>query len=605
MCGIAGFMGEDAVRIARLAQALRHRGPDHQGTVVTHGASLGYARLAILDPRPEGNQPMWSASGRSVIVYNGEIYNYRTLREREHLTCRTNTDTEVLLELYEKKGPSFVSELSGMFAFAIYDTADRCFLLARDTSGMKPLYLSFPDGKLHFASELKVLLQALRAKPMLDMRALSLYLTLQYVPGPETLCSGLEQLPAGTVLRVFANGRMERSAIAPKVEPVPFTSRKEFKEQFPALMDRAVAAHLVSDRPLGIFLSGGMDSSIVLHHMVRHAQAPVRTFTVRFDARKEEEADRLNRDADLAKLTAQHYGTDHHEILFDAAECRRVYAATARALDQPNADSVAMAQFVLAREAKKIVDVVLCGAGGDELFGGYPRYRVARCLSALGPLRHFLKFFPGIPPDIYRYQPGPALAARLLGRPNEELQRMVRSGWFKGDALLPWFERHFAAIKTNDTLRAFMEVDRATWLVNESLRLADGVTMAHGLEARMPYLDPKIIASAVQTPGSWHVTLLRTKALLKDTYLPLLPPHLRTLPKASFFPPFAKWIRRECAPLVEESLEHSRIRELFNVDFLRGRFEDHKRHVCYSLHSLSSVIQLKHWFEEVYDAKKR
>ncbi len=611
MCGIAGFIGEDQEKVQMLSAALRHRGPDHQASIVTHGASLGYARLAILDPRPEGNQPMWSASHHSVIVYNGEIYNFKLLREKYHLSCKTNSDTEVILELYEKLGFSFVSELAGMFAFAIYDTRKRSFLLARDTSGMKPLYVSYPNGKLHFASELSVLLKALPVKPALNMRSLSLYLALQYVPGPETLCEGIESLPPGTVLYSTLDGKEERKILLPSVTLEHFSSPKDLKNALPMLLDNAVKSHLVSDKPVGLFLSGGMDSSIMLHHMVQHAAKPVRTFTVRFEASEEEGSERLNRDADLAKMTAAHYETEHREILFSAAECRQVYKDSARSLDQPNADSVAMAQFVLSREAKKVVDVVLTGAGGDELFGGYPRYRIAHILQSLGSLKFLLRCFPGVPIDLASYSPGPALAARLLGRPEEELLRMVKGGWFQGGSTLKFFEEHFSEVqkthgqdaRATDQLREFMEVDRATWLVDESLRLADAVTMAHGLEGRMPFLDPRTIVSVNQTPGSWHIGMRNTKKLLKETYYPILPKHLRTLPKASFFPPLAKWIRRECAPIVLESLENPRIQDLFDTVALRRMFEEHRTLQTYALHPLSSIAQLSAWFETVYDAR--
>ena len=602
MCGIAGFTGQNQERIRTMTEALRHRGPDHQEWIAENGISLGHARLSILDPRPEGNQPMWSPGKKSVITYNGEVYNYRFLREKYHLSCRTNSDTEVLLLLYELLGERFVHELSGMYAFALYDFQKKKWILARDPSGMKPLFLSFPDGKLHFASELRTLLHALPTKPALNMRSLSLYLSLQYVPGPDTLCEGISQLPRGTMLTVAEDGTQKRTPITPNTEKVHFASKRAFRREFPGLMSTAVSDHLVSDKPVGVFLSGGMDSSIVLHHMTEFASPPIRTFTVRFEASKEEDAGRINRDADLAKLTAAHYKTDHHEILFTAERCREVYAATARALDQPNADSVAMAQYVLAEEAKKSVDVVLSGAGGDELFGGYPRYRIAYILERLGPLRALLRFLPSLPKDIGQFRSGPALAARLLGRPQEELTGMVRGEWFDPACTLSLFTEHFRSVTSGDAIRTFMEVDRAIWLVDESLRLADAVTMAHGLEQRIPFLDPTIIEAARSTPGSWHVGWKRTKALLKDTYRPFLPPHLKTLSKASFFPPLAKWIRRECAPLVSESFDHPRIRELFDTDLLRNRFEQHRTRERYSLHMLSAVVQLRHWFEEVYDS---
>lgn len=605
MCGIAGFDGEDRGRMERMTQALVHRGPDGNAIHVGQGISLGHARLAILDPRPVGDQPMWNESKTAVIVYNGEIFNYRALKEREGMRCSTGTDTEVILKLYETHGIDCVRMLIGMFAFGLYDLRTKTWHLARDPSGIKPLFLSMIGGRIHFASEMRALLTALPAKPALNLQALSHYVRLQYVPGPATLCEGIESLPPGTVL-TWKDGREKRQKFETSVDHPVFASKHVFADAFPAMMDATVKDHLVSDRPVGIFLSGGMDSSIVLHHMATHAARPLKTFTVRFEATEEEGAKRFNADADLARKTAEHYGAQHKEIFLTADLFKTLYRDTARALDQPNADHVSVAQYMLAREAKKEVDVVLCGAGGDELFGGYPRYRVARILHAFrhvpAGLRALAGQVTGHPPDVLRLMPGATLAERLLARPPDDINAMMRGSWFDETVTTHLFRERFEQLRHFDPLRAFMEFDRGLWLVDESLRLADATTMGSGLEARVPFLDPRIIAASHGTQTGWHVTLQRTKALLKDTYRPLLPAHLYSLSKASFYPPLAKWLRREAAPLAEEMLEHRRIAEYFDTNVVRDLFEKHKRKETYALHTLSTLIQLSHWFNEVYDA---
>lgn len=605
MCGIAGFIGEDRGRIDRMTDALVHRGPDGNARYVGNGVSLGHARLAILDPGPEADQPMWNDKKTVVIVYNGEIYNYRALARAEQFACRTTSDTEVILKLYEKYGIECVKLLRGMFAFALFDTAKNTLFLTRDSSGIKPLFVSRLGGTLSFASEMRALMKALPEKPKLNFAALSHYVRLHYVPGPETLCEGIESLPAGTILS-YTNGREQRQAFKTAIEPIAYASKTDFSQHFPDLMDMVVKDHLVSDKPVGIFLSGGMDSSIVLHHMCRHAQKPVKTFTVRFEAKEEEDAARFNRDADTAKKTALHYGTDHREITLTAALCRDVYRDTAKALDQPNADSVAMAQFVLAREAKKHVDVVLTGSGGDELFGGYPRYRIARILSLLqfipAPLRGAAGKLLGYPEDVLRMSTGPALAERLLARSETETNGIVSGHWYRPDVTTELFRKRFEAGRfKNDPVRAFMEFDRELWLVDESLRLADAVTMASGLECRVPFLDPLVISASHGTNTSWHTGPKRTKALLKDTYYPILPDCIRSIDKASFYPPLAKWFRRECAPLVEHALAHPRIRELFDTETLKRIFTEHREHKKYGLHTLQMIVQLSYWFDTVYD----
>lgn len=616
MCGIAGFVGEDQERIDGMLKALLHRGPDGNATLLTHGSSLGHARLSILDPSPLGAQPMWNDGKTAVIVFNGEIYNYRALKEAERFDCKSGSDTEVLLKLYDRYGIDFVRLLRGMFAFGLYDTRTRTWFVVRDQSGIKPLFISTSGGTLHFASEMRALMNALPEKPTLNLTALSLYVRLHYVPGPETLCQDIESLPPGTILE-WKEGKEQRRSFSAAVEPIHYDSKQEFRSEFPNVMDMAVRDHLVSDKPVGIFLSGGMDSSIVLHHMCKHATKPVQTFTVRFEVTKEEEEARFNADANVAKETARHYGTDHREVVLSAELCRDVYTDTTRALDQPNADPVAMAQFVLAREAKKHVDVVLCGSGGDELFGGYPRYRIARILHALRiappELRALAGRLAGYPPDVLRFSPGPDLGHRLLARPEEEILPIVRGNWFKKSESLLLFQKHFSTRSSerklaaprrrfHDPVRQFMEFDQSLWLVDESLRLSDAVTMASGLECRVPFLDPLVISASHGTESSWHVGFSRTKALLKDTYYPLLPTSVRSIKKASFYPPLAKWLRRECAPLMEHALASPRIKEFFDLQALRTVFEEHTTKKKYGLHTLQMVIQLAYWFETVYDA---
>lgn len=604
MCGIAGFGAENQDVINRMTRAIEHRGPDGTATWVGHGASLGHARLAILDPRPEGDQPMWNEEKSVVIVYNGEIMNYRELREG--LNCKTGTDTEVLLKLYEREGIDFVRRLRGMFAFGLYDTRTRTWHLARDPSGIKPLFVSTADGTLRFASEMRSLLHSFKKKPSLDLASLSRYARLQYVPGPATLCEGIESLPPGTVLE-WCYGRQERRTIQPDVPETSFGSAGAFREAIPSIMDRAVRDHLVSDKPVGLFLSGGTDSSIVLHHMSTHASKPVRTFTVRFEVSEKEQADKFNADADLAKLTAMHYGTEHTEVLLSAADFVSLYEECARSLDQPNANPVSVAQFLLAREAKKHVDVALTGAGGDELFGGYSRYRLTKALATLSwlpsSMRDMVLKKTGLPADMAHMIPDAALAERLLARPTEEISSLARGDWFDGSATSAFFASRWKQTATLDPLRSFMEFDRTLWLVDESLRLMDATTMGSGLEARVPFLDPIVIAASHGTKAKWHVGYLDAKLQLKAAYRDTLPPHLRSLRKAGFFTPLAKWLRREASVLLDRALEERQVRELFDVDAIRKLQADHAAGKTYGMHALSTVIQLGHWCKTVYDVR--
>ncbi len=609
MCGITGFAGENRGTIEKMTAALVHRGPDGNAVYVGNGISLGHARLAILDPRPEGNQPMWNDEKTVVIVYNGEIFNFKELREREGFKCRTNTDTEVLIKLYEKYGVKFVDRLRGMFAFGIYDTRNQTWFLARDASGIKPLYLAEIGGQLHFASETRALSMAMPAKPMINEEALSLYMRLQYIPGPLTLYKGIESVRPGAVITWRAGIRKEQ-IVEPKLDVTRlphYENRNEFMREFPALMQEATTAHLIADRPVGLFLSGGMDSSILLHHMSQATTSPARTFTVRFAMPGEPGEQRFNMDADLAVQTAKHYGTQHQEVELTATAYRDAYRDTARALDQANANPTAVAWYVLAKAAKQSVDVVLTGAGGDELFGGSHRYRAAHILNTMRwlppSLRSLIGRSSGYSADVFALSPHDvAFAERFMAQPSTEVLSIARGNWFDGNAvrklLAPYFET-----SQKDPVRKFMECERHTWLVDEALRLADATTMASGLECRVPFLDPFVIAASHATPASWHVNFFDTKVLLKKTYRPLLPPHVFSLKKSSFFPPLAKWLRTECAVLGEEMVESPFLAQYFDVDAIRAVLKKHQTGEEYALQLISRLIQLHFWIETVYNAK--
>lgn len=593
MCGIAGIAAENPAAIRKMVEVLVHRGPDGNSVVVEKGASLGHARLAILDPSPRSDQPMWNKERTKVIVFNGEIYNFRELRASENLECTTTSDTEVVLKLFEKYGTKMLPRLHGMFAGAIYDTETREWTLFRDAQGIKPLYIATINGVLHFASEMRALMTAFPMKPALNMQALSAYLRMQYVPGPMTMCEGIESLPPGTVLR-WKDGTESRTSFVAEATNVKSTLME--------VVQAAVHAEMVSDRPIGIFLSGGMDSSIVLHHMCEKATAPVRTFTVRFEATEEEGAKRFNADADLAALTAKHYGTEHTELLLTAEMFRDAYRDTSLALDMPNSDHVSVAQYLLAKEAKKSVDVVLTGAGGDELFGGYPRYRITRVLSDLRWIPSSVRGLGGMlgyPADVLRMSPGSALMERLLTRKASEWQEVVKGTWFDPSVATQVFQQRYADLSGDDLTQA-MECDRTLWLIDESLKLVDGTTMASGLEARVPLLAPSVLAHARSIPSKRHVTWSQTKKTLRETYRHALPEHLFTLKKASFYPPLAKWLRREAEPLIQDALQSPFIQEYFDVHRIRVIAEEHKQKKRYALHLLHGVIQLSAWHSTVW-----
>jgi len=609
VCGIAGFIGEDQDLIERMTNALRNRGPDGFGVSVREGVSLGSARLAILDPRPEGNQPMWNDDQSVGIVFNGEIFNFKELRTNHGLQCKTNTDTEVILRLYEKEGIDMVKKLRGMFSFGIYDTRSKTLHVARDPSGITPLFYTMIANQFHFASETKALLRAYDQKPPINPTALSLYCRFQYLPRPFTLLPDIKAVEPGSLLIVQGNNVTMKQWNNESYD-YGRLSANEFKKEFPGLMQQVVTDHLISDRPLGLFLSGGLDSSICLHHMQQAGHKPIKTFTARFEV--EEQSEKFNRDADLARETAKHYGTDHHELTVTATMYRDAYKDCAAALDQPNANVTAVTQYLLAKFAKQQVDVVLTGNGGDELFGGYPRYRIVHLLTMLRAMpagaRAFIARLAGLPPDVLRMEPGDALMERLNNQSIEQWESLVKGTWFDASATSKWVQERYAPLATLPPLAAAMEYNRLSWLTDEALRMTDGTSLGSGLEARVPLLDQRVIQIAHQTRPQDHVSLFQTKRLLRETYQTLsgvegLPSHLFNVPKSGFFTPLAKWFRRECKSLIDEMLESEHLAPYFDLEAVRKVAAQHHTGEKYSLHTLAMLTQLHCWFETVYKPK--
>lgn len=602
MCGICGCTSASQAAVNAMVSCLGHRGPDAKNTWVQAGMSFGHTRLAILDPTPAGVQPMQSSTGNTTIVFNGEIYNFKALVQQFNLQVSTKTDTEVLLKLYEKIGIECIQHLRGMFAFALFDHTKEVLYIARDSHGLKPLYYAQQEGVLYFASETKALLKALPSKPTINTEALSLYVRHRYVPTPYTLLSGVQSVKPGEVLQ-WSNGALKTIQV---YRSHPSNSYSPVKKQgIKQVMQQSVAAHLVSDKPVGLFLSGGLDSSICLYHMRQAGVQNIQTFTVRFAIEPGEGEQKFNADATIAKRTAELFKTNHTELLVTAKDCADAYAQTTRFLDQPNANPTAVVQYLLSKKAKQQVDVVLTGIGGDELFGGYGHYRVASILQALQwvppAMRSSLGTLIGRSSDLWQKELGAPFIERMRIMPSNKATALLAGNWFQPNSNTHYIQQQFAAIKSTNTVHTIMEYDRLGWLVDEALRLADGSTMGAGLEARTPFLDKNVLALAYNINPVKHTTFNTTKALLRRAYKDVLPLEVVQLRKAGFFPPFAKWLRRDCKVLLDETLESTYLQPYFNKEAVRTLAAKHHTGEQYAFHELTMLIQLHYWFKEVYD----
>ena len=590
MCGIYGALSSDPGRpvegdlLERMGRVLVHRGPDGGGTHATGPLGMGMRRLSIID-LAGGDQPMSNEDATIWIVFNGEIYNYRALaaelRARGHRFA-TASDTEVILHLYEEHGERCVEHLRGMFAFAIWDAPRRTLLLARDRLGIKPLYYAATPQGLLFGSELKALLQSPWLSRRLDPAALVAYLRHGYVPDPRSILVGVLKLPPGHTLRVedgrAGEPRRYWQATSFFREQGWEPEEDEAAGRLWSHLEDAVRSHMVSDVPVGAFLSGGLDSSTVVAIMARAASVPIKTFSVGF------REDRYN-ELPYARLTAEWFGTEHHELLVEPGDLK-VLDELLGSFDEPFADSSAIPTYLVSRLAREHVKVVLSGDGGDELFAGYDRYRVdyhRRRLGVLGdlhlggPLRALSAMLPvGAGrntlhnlslPRVRRYLdtlslfPDPALD-ELLGptapRAANPLEAMV------ADDL--------------DPLSRLQDLDLKSYLPGDILTKVDRMSMANSLEARVPLLDHHLAEYACGIPSEMRMRGGATKYLLKRALVGRVPAELLTRPKQGFGVPLESWFSGSMRGFFRDRLGDGRCLASVGIDqagirALQERFE--------------------------------
>jgi asparagine synthase (glutamine-hydrolysing) len=579
ICGIASTRGADRDLLARMSGTLVHRGPDSDGLVVDGPVGLAARRLAIIDLET-GDQPLANEDGTLHVVQNGEIYNYEELRarlERDGHRFATHGDTEVLVHAYEQWGLGFAEKLRGMFAVALWDAPRRRLVLARDRFGIKPLYYRPDADGLLFASELRAL-----PRGEIDLDALEAFLAFNSIPSPFTIFEETRKLPPGHLL-VWEGGepRLERFA-----RPGPLPERTdddeaELVEELRARLRDSVRAHLVADVPVGVLLSGGVDSGVLAALAAQESSEPVRTFSIGFE---EASFDELAG----ARAVAERYGTIHRELVLrpDAA---LLLPALAEAFDEPFADSSALPTYLVSQLAAEDVKVALSGEGGDELFGGYYTYaadllalRVGGLATAVRPLVELLptstrrasfdykakRFARGAHlPPLERHHAwkeifSPELRAELTGR---------RHAYDPVDL----YRERFAETAGADLLARLQDVDFGIYLVDDLLVKTDRASMAHSLEARVPFLDPAIVNFAFTLPRHRKVRGLAKKVLLRKAAAPLLPREVTHGRKRGFSIPAAAWLRGDLEPFARETLAAVGRQGFFDPKVVGRLLDDH------------------------------
>ncbi|WP_291270792.1 asparagine synthase (glutamine-hydrolyzing) [Geothrix sp.] len=600
MCGLTGYWdvkGRHTSKasldiLAGMTGSLQHRGPDDEGhwQDPEAGVGLGFRRLSILDLSPEGHQPMQAHSGRHAMVFNGEIYNFQELRAELGGSWRGHSDSEVVLEAIEHWGlETALTRFNGMFAMALWDKNARVLNLARDSFGKKPLYYGWGDGVFLFGSELK----ALRRHPAfcldLDREAMAAFLRFGYIPGPATVYCGIRKLPPGTFLRlgVPVPGQLPGPEVYWDSRVEAFRAREqgfggsfqEATDELEALLLDATRRRCVADVPLGAFLSGGIDSSLVTALMQQGSHSPARTFTIGFEERDFDEAP-------YAKAVAHHLGTEHTELYLASSEAREVIPLLPTVYDEPFADPSQIPTFLLSRMTRQHVTVALSGDGGDELFGGYDRYRVGQMLMGRfqklpQSLRRMTAWACGqIPGPGWDRTMGALLGPRwsssrfqklgrlMLPEGSQAVYRDMMSYWQAPEQLLSLPSNPGAPAWRQDSLPAdwepvsrMMLTDTLTYLVDDILVKVDRASMANSLEVRNPLLDKRVFTFAWRLPLAFKLDGGQGKQVLKEILHRHVPRELVERKKMGFGVPLGAWLRGPLRPWAEALLRPDRLAE--------------------------------------------
>jgi len=618
MCGIAGIAtrGSTPPRelIGAMCDVIRHRGPDGEGTHVEPGIGLGMRRLAVLD-LITGDQPVTNESGTVHVVFNGEIYNYRELRSElaaKGHRLRGTGDSEVIPRLYEEHGPAFLSRLNGMFAIALWDSGLKRLLLARDRMGIKPLYYSLHGGSLWFASEVKSILAAQGSARAIDPLGVDQLLTFEYTASPTTLFQDVKKLPPGGWL-TFSGGRVQQGRFwsLPTAEPDLAGSAEELTERLRETLTAAVRRQLASDVPLGAFLSGGIDSSILVAAMTEVSPTPPLTFSIGF-------GDPTYSELPHARAVAAHCGTRHHEEIL-TPDYLAVLPEVISQLDQPIADFSVFPTLLVARMARRRVTVALGGDGGDELFGGYDTYRADR-LSARwldwqpAPVRAAAEWLArglplgkgkrGLANELRRFLEGARLPSdwqhlrwMVFLRDEQRARLYTREFRARIAGAVEGLVRAVLEDGGNDRLAAQMRCDLRLYLPEDILAKVDAMSMATSLEARVPYLDNEMVDLALAIPSRLKVRGGARKWILKRAFAGALPETVLRRGKEGFSMPMKQWLTHEWNGLMHELLSPRRLAAegLFDSRCVEQLMREHETGTHNHSHLLWALMVFQIW----------
>lgn len=620
MCGIAGYIGKGNKGILEsMIKSLEHRGPDFLAAEVKENVGFAHARLSILDLSSNAHQPFFSEDGRYGIVFNGEIYNYRQLKETLHtyktFHFRSTSDTEVLLYLYIVLGEKMLPLLNGMFAFVIYDFEEKKAFIARDRMGKKPLYYAIKDQTLIFGSELKALLLHPLVNKKVNLSVLNEYLTYDYVPTPHAIIEGVEKLDGGSFM-YFVNGEIteKKTYYTVKFNPTFEGSFEEAKEQLDALLDDAVAARLIADVPLGVFLSGGLDSSTVAYYAQKNATNRISTFSIGFNNKSYDESD-------YAALVAQKLGTDHHVEFLGANDSLELLPFITERMDEPFADPSIIPTYLLSKYTRSKVTVALGGDGSDELLAGYPtfisdRYKdfylalpnffknaIKKVANQLPPsdnnisldfkVNQFLKGFDAQKQAIHTLWLSSFVPSQKQQLLSASVKRELNgaSGLELIDEVIKPFsnENEF-----NKTLITYFK----TYLQDDILVKVDRASMLTSLEVRAPFLDYRVVDFINTLPKEFKIKGNNGKFILKEMMRNKLPNEIIDRPKKGFGIPLSLWLRNELKGLCNELLSEENLKKhhFFDIKYVKQLQDEHFSSKKNHRKELWNLMVFQNWY---------
>jgi len=614
MCGIVGFNFKSSNE--KIFKITSHRGPDNTSSIEFGNFTLGHNRLSIVDHNRLSNQPMMSQCGRYSIVFNGEVYNHVEIREKlqDIYSFRTESDTEAILYSYIEYGESCLGELRGMFAFAIYDKYEDKLFCARDRLGIKPFIYYFKDNKFIFASEIKVILEVLDKKPDINKEAIAQYLHYLYVPYPNTIFENILKLPPAHTL-TFQNGKYEIKKYWDVEDFIALNQNMDENtiiDSLDGLLNESVKMRMIADVELGSFLSGGIDSSMILYYMQKNSLKKINTYTLGFEGAK------LYDETSDAKVMANYFNTNHREIIINP-NVAELLPKMVRHFDEPFGNPTSLLIHELTKETKKLATVALAGDGGDEIFGGYPRYEA---ILLADKLKYIPKSLFNLTSKFTNLMPESSSGNHKLRR----IKTFVNSLSKSEDEMYEDWIGYFSDIELNRLFREYKSykhivkdewnsqtysdgilkssiIDLKTFLPNNLLSYGDAMSMANSFEVRFPLIDHKVIEFMTSIDSKWRIKDGQTKYLMKKILEGKIPDNIINKPKLGLNPPMGLWLKKDLKVFIDEYLSKERIekRGLFNYEYIKQIIYEHETDKRDRSLYIWALIVLEEWFIQYID----